>query len=179
MQRHRVDKKGRSTHIPVDKKFRDGNRPPKDLPWVWLTRDMMEAPAWCALPLIGRQALDRICLEHMTHAGKENGNLPVPHSDFIKYGVRPHSVKPALNMLIELGWVDQVSRGGIYGDLKRASRYGLTWLPRCDGTPASNRWRQIQTIGHARRIIGELRPRGQASIERKAHKIEVMKTWAA
>ena len=48
------------------------NRPPAGAPWIWLTREMLEAPAWQAMGLQGRRVVERIMLEHMVHAGTEN-----------------------------------------------------------------------------------------------------------
>jgi len=58
------------------------NRPPKDMPWIWLTREMLESPAWRAMDMLAaRRVVERIILEHMAHAGTENGNLIVTYAD--------------------------------------------------------------------------------------------------
>ena len=62
-----------------------------------------------------------------------------------------------------LGLLDITLRGRrSYGGARQASRYGLTWLPRCDGTPASNRWRRIKSKGHAEAVIQEASGNGAA-----------------
>ena len=38
-------------------------------------KQMVESPAWRALSLAARKALDRIEIEHMNHGGAENGKL--------------------------------------------------------------------------------------------------------
>ena len=40
------------------------NRPPADEPWIWLSRSMLESPAWTAMPLAARKVVERIELEH-------------------------------------------------------------------------------------------------------------------
>jgi hypothetical protein len=76
------------------------NRPPADMPWIWLTREMMESPAWRALGTCEgvneRRVVERLMLEHMAHAGTENGNLVVTYRDFEAYGVRYKSIKTAI-----------------------------------------------------------------------------------
>ena len=41
------------------------------------------------MPLVARQLVDRIEIEHGRHAGYENGRLPVTYEDFEKYGAGP------------------------------------------------------------------------------------------
>jgi hypothetical protein len=45
-------------------------------------RQMIESPAWRALSLAARKALDRIEIEHLDHGGAENGKLPVTYRNF-------------------------------------------------------------------------------------------------
>ena len=44
-------------------------------------------------------------------------------------------------MAVGLGFLDVTLKGRrSYGGARQPSQYGLTWLPRRDGSPASNRW---------------------------------------
>lgn len=129
--------------------------PPDDVPWAWLTREMIWAPAWRAMPLCARRALDRVMLEHMAHAGHENGNLIVTYDDFVRDGVGSRSATArAVRILEALGLLDVTLQGHrSFGGAHLPSRYALTWLPRADGTPATNRWQRIASIREARELV--------------------------
>lgn len=131
--------------IAGDRRWKKMNRPPPGEPWVWHTEEMLSSPAWRGLSLAARQVLDRVILEHMNHAGTENGNLPVTYDDFEGFGVRRKSIKKAIDLCVALGFLDVVTPGvRSYGSARRPTRYGITWLPRADRTPASNRWKRIK-----------------------------------
>ncbi len=138
------------------------NRPPHGEPWVWFTRSMMESPAWRAIPGPARQVVDRIMIEHMLHGGTENGNLIVTYDDFEAYGIRRGSTSQAIRQAEALGFVDVIDRGRrSFGSARRPARYGLTWLPRADRTPASNRWKSIQTDQQAKQVLLRLKDEAQ------------------
>jgi hypothetical protein len=96
-------------------------------------RQMIESPAWRALSLAARKALDRIEIEHMNHGGVENGKLPVTYQDFEAWGVHPRFVAPALRELEELGIIETMKKGyrGAAGT-RQASEYRLTFRPSWD-----------------------------------------------
>jgi hypothetical protein len=129
------------------------NRPPGQ--FMWFTREMLESPAWNVMPLSARRVLDRVMIEHVKHGGTRNGALVVTYDDFQRFGIRRKSIAPAIETAGALGLLDVTWRGArAYGVAREASEYGLTWLPRCDGTPANNRWRHITTVSDARaRVI--------------------------
>jgi hypothetical protein len=53
------------------------NAPPANQPWGWFSFELLESAAMRSLSVNGRRVLDRIRLEHMAHAGLENGRLKV------------------------------------------------------------------------------------------------------
>jgi hypothetical protein len=141
-------------HAPPDlrgsatgNRFAKMNRPPEGTSWCWLTVDMLASPAWRALPGNAMKIVMRIALEHLRHGGVENGQLPVTYQDFARWGVRKNSVREAQLVAIRLGFVDRTSVGEVpwHGDIRSPSTFGLTWLPRYDGVPPSNRWASIKT----------------------------------
>ena len=118
------------------------NRPPKGQPWVWYTREMLVSGALAAMSLAARRVVERIMIEHMNHAGREIGNLKVTYDNFELFGIRRKTISAAVKMAVDLGFIDITSRGyRAYGTARRPATYALTWLARCDGTPASNRWK--------------------------------------
>jgi hypothetical protein len=131
------------------KRFERANRPPPEEAWVWITREMLESLAWRRLTLPARRIVDRIILEHMAHGGTQNGRLVVTYDQFRQFGISRKKISGAISLADKLGLVDVVERGGRgYGIARRPSLYALTWLPRCDGSPPSNRWKSFSPLPH-------------------------------
>jgi hypothetical protein len=167
--RRRHDATGRSTGRFADPRFRKLNKPPPGEPWLWLTREILESYAWRALSNAGQKTVSRIGLEHLAHGGCLNGDLPVTYRDFEAYGIGPNSVFPALAEASALGLIERTVAGHqAWGPFKgRPARYGLCWLPRHDGTPASNRWRRFHSLAEARGAAAEARQRVADDRQRK------------
>jgi hypothetical protein len=122
-------------------KKKRSNNPPEGESWIWLTREMMFSDAWRLMTINERKALDRILLEHMAHAGTENGDLIVTHSDFIEYGVTPRYVADAIAGLEYLGFIKRTFRGGCRNDTNQPSRFWLAFMPDWRLKPPTNRWK--------------------------------------
>lgn len=134
------------------------NRPPEHEAWVWFTQEMLESPAFRAMNRSSFLILNRICLEHMAHAGSDNGRLPVTQRQFAAYGVRKQSVPAAIAELEALGFAVRTDPGCKYfGEFEgRAARFRLTWLPVT--TPdnidyATNDWRRFPDLQSAKDAI--------------------------
>jgi hypothetical protein len=114
--------------------------------------DLLNSPALMVLSHSAMRALNRIKIELCRHGGKDNGRLPVTHEDFRRYGIHDHAISPALRELDALGIAKptQFGTAGNAGD-RRPNLFLLTFLP-ADGKPASDEWRQIQTVGEAEAI---------------------------
>jgi hypothetical protein len=107
--------------------------------FVPLTRELLESKAWAAAGTHVRRLVDFLMLEHLRHGGQENGKLKAPRRQLRDYdaGARipARFVSDIIDEAVALGIVS------VYrGSRRRASTYGLTWLPLYDGTPASNRF---------------------------------------
>jgi hypothetical protein len=134
------------------RRWQQANRPTP--PFIWMELEMVESQAWAAMSLAARRVVDRIAIEHMKHGGTRNGMLTVTFDDFEAFGIRRKSIAPAIRIAVTLGVLDITHRGRrAYGVAGSASTYGLTWLPRCDATPASNRWQRIATMAEAKARI--------------------------
>jgi hypothetical protein len=155
MTGHRADKTGRSTGQFANGKFRRENHPPPKEPWIWFTRRMMESPAFVALGGGAFKIVSRVIVEHLAHGGTRNGALAVTYDDFMRFGIRRRSVLDYIGEAIALGWIQRTEAGRrVYGGFKGApSLYGLTWLPRHTGEPASNSWQQFETDIEARAAV--------------------------
>jgi hypothetical protein len=114
--------------------------PPPGEPWVWFTRELLNSDAWRALGLNARRFIDFLLIEHMKHGGKANGRLVAPWRQLRKFGIGDHFIAAAVEQCEQVGLVD--CRRGVG---RRPTLFSLTWLPRCDGAPPSNRWRTYQT----------------------------------
>lgn len=161
---------------PSYNRFKKMNRPPEGQAWVWLTQEMISSPAWRAMSHNGQRVVSRIMIEHMKHGGNQNGSLPITYSDFAAYGIRRSSIKGAILDAIRLGFVDLVETGiRGHGIARRPHRFGLTWLPRADFTPASNRWKaismsDIKKFAQSRKcshLVTQLRPSTSARETRR------------
>jgi hypothetical protein len=125
-----------------ERKFCKKNRPPEGEPWIWLTHEMLASPAWRALSPNGLRVIVRVMIEHMRHAGTENGNLIVTHDDFIDYGIRRNSVADAIKNANASGFLDSRRGKRSYGKHRRPTVHTLTWLPvNGDFTTITNRWK--------------------------------------
>jgi hypothetical protein len=135
------DATGRSSGR-VAGKFGKHMKPPSGESFVWFTRSMMESPSWTAMSINGRRIIDRLLLEHMAHAGTENGNLIATHEQFKAFGVPANAVRPAVDELVFLGFI-RCERGGRWAGKNTPSRYRLTWLGDRHGAAPSNEWRRV------------------------------------
>ena len=133
-------------------RFTKMNRPPEGTSWCWLTADMLASPAWRALTGNAMKIVMRIALEHLRHGGVENGKLPVTYTDFVKFGVRRNTVRESILVAQHLGFIDRTSTGEVpwHGDIRAPGTFSLTWLPRYNGAPPSNRWTKIKDDADAR-----------------------------
>ena len=72
------------------------------MPFVWLTREMLESEAWRAMPLPARRIVERLMIEHMSHAGTMNGELPCTYDDFQRFGVSRKNISAAIRVAVAL-----------------------------------------------------------------------------
>jgi hypothetical protein len=122
---------------------------------MWLSLVMLEGPAWRALSNAARLVIYRIAIEHMSHGGRENGNLTVTYDDFVGYGVRRSSISTAIRQAEALGFILVTERGrGGNAEFRRASKYALGWLPQADGTLAKHQWHRFESNEEAKAAIG-------------------------
>jgi hypothetical protein len=109
---------------------RNINKPPQGVPCVWCCHEMMASPAWMELlkHRAAFQVVSRIMVEHMRHAGLENGWLPVTYTDFVKYGVRRKSVPDGIAIAEALGFIKCTERGrASFEDLRTPVERQLRW----------------------------------------------------
>jgi hypothetical protein len=123
---------------------------------------MIESDAWRTASIHVRRVVDRVMLEHMAHAGTENGNLAVTWSDFEKAGVRYKTIKLAIEDACQRGLITLTVKGrASVGQDRWPARYALGWLPLSNGSAAPNRWKAWHAAPSKRHITQHLRSRGQ------------------
>jgi hypothetical protein len=147
--------------IMADKLRWKRNHPPAGEPWIWLTRELLESAAWSTAPINTRRVIERLMLEHMAHAGTENGRLIVTYSDFQKYGINSRDVAAAIADAAARGLIIVTQRGRASAGINRKpNRYALGWLPMWDGASAPNRWKSWAAAPIAQDIESTLQMKG-------------------
>lgn len=144
------DRRGRSTGVPIDKRAREWGRPPQDSSWCWFTREMLASPAFRALSPKAVSILMRAALEHVAHAGTENGALVLTYEDARRdCGIsNRNAISQAFRELDTVGFLKAEVKGGrSFGDIRRPSRFRLTWLPsqRPELAPPTNEWKAFDS----------------------------------
>lgn len=135
------DVTGRSSGILTGRN-RKLRSPPKGEPWVWMTRELLASSAMRARSLTGRRLLDFLLIEHMSHAGLENGNLVATKDQLTDFGLSRRLVPAAVRELVFLGLV-RVKNGSARGAARAPSRYRLTFFASGDGAPPTNEWKGV------------------------------------
>jgi hypothetical protein len=137
--RHEASKRGQGKKVGGKRRYAG---PPVDQPWAWFTREMINSPAFRAVPPSAFQVLFRLLEEHMAQGGTRNGDLIVTHDQFEESGVRKASVSAWIKALEFLGFI-HVDRGRSYRGDSEPNRYRLTWLGDLHDAPPTNNWKGI------------------------------------
>ena len=135
----RPDATGRSSGKRTGRSGR-AHRPPKDEPWVWLTRELLASAAWRARRINTVGLLDFLQVEHMNHAGTDNGNLKATYDQLVGYGLTRSEIRMAVEEATYLGLI-RFKRGGRWAGTNQPSTYRLTFLADRDSNPPTNEWK--------------------------------------
>src|SRR5690242_17325171 len=87
------------------------NRPPRGQPWVWHTAELMASAAWRGRSINCRRFIERLELEHMAHAGKENGRLGVSYDQFVEFGIGRRFIDDVIKEAEDRGLIEVTFRG--------------------------------------------------------------------
>src|SRR5262249_851745 len=119
-------------------------------PFIRRPLAMLESPAFRVLSLLEHRFLARLEIEHMRHAGRENGRLVVTYDQFAAW-IKRDRIAAALRACCALGVVD-VTESGRGGPFKTPNRYRLTYenvVGNGAYAEATNEWRLIKTLDEA------------------------------
>jgi hypothetical protein len=105
-------------------------------PFIMLPLALLASDAWRSLSFNAKRLIEFLMIEHMHHGGKANGKLLAPWRQLREFGIGDHFITAAIEECKCAGILD--CRRGIG---RQPSLYALTWLPLCDGSEPSNRWR--------------------------------------
>ena len=151
MPQFKADATGRSTFQLARSKDKESANPWPNESFIRLGITLLQSAAYRTLSLAAKNVLDRIMIEHLSHAGRINGKLPCTYSDFERHGVRRQSVAKALDELQALGFIELIRRGHLRpeGESGSPSLYKLTFesvnLPD-RVVAATHEWKQFATI---------------------------------
>jgi GNAT superfamily N-acetyltransferase len=90
---------------------------------------LLKSAAWRGRSIHCARLLDRLELEHMAHAGTQNGYLIVTYDQFVEHGIGRRFIRAAIDEAVERGLV-VVERHGAYrgGARRQPNLYRLTYL---------------------------------------------------
>ena len=133
------DSTGRSSgRLPA--RLRKLFRPPRGEPFIWLTRELLEGAAWRSMGANTARLMNFLLIEHMNHAGTENGNLKATYDQLDEFGLTRGTISDAVDEAFFLGLI-RLERGGRWAGTNQPSIYRLTFYADKYGAPATNEWK--------------------------------------
>jgi hypothetical protein len=120
---------------------------------------MLESPAYRVLSVSAHRVISRIEIEHASHGGSENGNLPVTKQNFMDYGIHHDAVAPAIREAEALGFVRMKRGRGGNADHRQPNRFFLTFAHGRGSRdyPPTHEWRKVKTIEEAQAVADAAR----------------------
>jgi ribosomal protein S14 len=170
----RVNRTGRSSGQPVPS-IKKLLQAPKGEPWIWLSRELMESPAWRGMSINTHKFIDFLLVEHCSHGGQENGNLKATYDQLVKFGLTRKSIREAIAEGEALGLVRQ--KGPSIQRVPNRFRltfYSTIFKDRMGGEPPTNDWRRvaendIEAIHTKRRSIKQAKAAGRSQSRSQIH----------
>jgi len=109
--------------------------------WVAHRLSLLTSPAWQRRPRPLVKIMDRLEIEHLRHAGNENGNLCVSYDQFVAFGVSRKAIKPALELGEALGLLEIVRVENWEGSHRPPNLFRLCYLPAKGKKAPTDEWR--------------------------------------
>lgn len=121
--------------------------------WIAHRLQLVMSPPWRLAPMPLRRVLERLEIEHMRHAGKENGHLVVSYDQFVKFGVSRKAIRGALELGERLGLLEVRQSNNWIGDIRQPNEYRLTYVPEKDRKAPTDEWNGL-TEDQVKVIVG-------------------------
>jgi hypothetical protein len=139
---------------------------PKGEPFVQLTRELLASPAWRAMSINCRRLIDFLLIEHMNHAGQENGHLLATYDQLVAYGLTRSEILSAIVEAEHLGLI-RAEHGGRWAGKNDASIFELTFLYKLSPTPAfaTDDWKRT-----TEEDVSALRQKNRSARQKKKQK---------
>jgi hypothetical protein len=137
--------------------------------WIAHRLKLLLSPAWQRRPRPLCRILERLEIEHLRHAGRENGRLCVSFDQFVEYGVSRRVIRHAIEAGVSLGLLDVVQPEAMVRNIKAPNEYRLTYVPAGNSRAPSDEWEDVtESIAIAaaevfRRSTGEKQDAGSLS----------------
>jgi hypothetical protein len=133
--------------------------------------EMLESPAYRVLSVSAHRVVSRIEIEHASHGGSENGNLPVTKQNFMDYGMDHDAIAPAIREAEALGFIRMKRGRGGNAEHRQPNRFFLTFAHGRDSRAyePTHEWRKIKTIEEAQAIAARARAAKDPHAVRFAH----------
>ncbi len=160
----RPDATGRSSGKLSGNRAKKLRGPPEDEPWIWLARELVSSPTWRCRSINCVRLIDFLLVEHMNHAGTENGNLRATYDQLEAWGLTRSEICAAIDEAGFLGLV-RFERGGRWAGTNQPSTYRLTFHADREDNPPTNDWKGKT----AEAIAAWKQDRAQRNRTRRAH----------
>ena len=145
--------------------------PPAGEPWCWSSLEMLISPAFREMSVNCIRFINALEVEHMNHAGTENGNLIMPYNQLQRdWRIPRRLIRRTIEEAARRGLIEE-RRGLRLGYAKAApTRFRLTFRPTREGNPpqwraATNEWRSYRASENKNRS------KGSAMAPTKCHKV--------
>lgn len=114
--------------------------PPRGEPWAWLTAELLASPAWRLRSINSVRLMEFLLLDHMSHAGTENGELKAPYDQLVTHGLTRSEISRAIQECQFLGLI-RYERGGRWAGTNKPSTFRLTFYADNFGNSPTNEWK--------------------------------------
>ncbi len=93
-----------------------------------LRLELLHSLAWRTQSINCRRLIDVLIMEHLSHAGTENGNLLAPYNQLQEYGIGRRFIHRTIQEAEKRGLL-RVEYGAKWGPINHANIYTITFLP--------------------------------------------------
>ncbi len=111
--------------------------------WIAHRLELKVSPSWRHRPVPLIRILERIEVEHLRHAGKQNGQLTVAYEQLVACGVSRRVIAPALECGVRLGLIEVRQTHEMVSNIKSPNLYRLTYVPETDRRAPTDEWARV------------------------------------